>query len=49
MERESRCGAYLILKSMEVGTTVGSAPFRYNTADPNCRILSRNGSRDTHF
>lgn len=49
MERRNEFGVYLILKSMEQGPTFRSAKPKYETPDPNYRILKTSRSRFTHY
>ena len=49
MERKNRFGVYFILKSMEQGTTFRSFEPRYQTNDPNYRIVKKSRSRFTHY
>ena len=49
MERAEKYGVYFILKSMEQGQTFRSTVPRFDTADPNYRILARQRSRFTHY
>ena len=49
MERNKRFGVYLILKSMEQGSTFRVTAPKYPVDDPHYRILSRQRSRFTHY
>ena len=49
MQRKNRFGVYFILKSMEQGSTFRSVRPKYQTDDPNYRILKRNRSRFCHY
>lgn len=49
MERQNRFGVYFIFKSMEQGNTFRSVQPKYQTDDPNYRILKRSRSRFTHY
>ena len=49
MERQNRFGVYFILKSMEVGPTFRSSAPKYQTADPDYRIIARQRCRYTHY
>jgi hypothetical protein len=49
MERQDRFGVYFILKSMEVGPSFRCAPPKYETKDPNYRIIAPQRSRYTHI
>lgn len=48
-ERANRFGVYFIYKSMEQGTTFRSVVPKFDTGDPNYRILKRSRSRYTHY
>ena len=49
MERRKRFGVYFIFKSLEQGPKFGIRVPKYPTDDPHYRIVSRQGSRYTHF
>ncbi len=49
MERQDRFGVYFIIKSMEVGPSFRCAMPKYETNDPNYRIISAQRSRYTHI
>ena len=49
MARADRYGVYLILKSMEQGSTFRCTVPRFPTRDPNHRILAPQRSRFTHY
>lgn len=49
MERQKRFGVGFILKSMEAGTSFRSAAPKHSSDDPDCRILSRQRCRFTHY
>ena len=49
MERQDRFGVYFIIKSMEVGPSFRCAVPKYETNDPNYRIISAQRSRYTHI
>ena len=49
MERRNQYGVYLIITSMEMGSTFTSKPPRYPTDDPNYRIIRRVPSRYLHY
>lgn len=49
MERAARYGVYVILKSMEQGSTFRSTEPKFPTRDPNHRILAPQRSRFTHY
>jgi hypothetical protein len=49
MERQNQFGVYFILKSMEVGPTFRSSAPKFQTADPDYRIIGRQRCRYTHY
>jgi len=49
MERRNQHGLYLIITSMEIGSTFTSKPPKYPTDDPNYRIIRRAPSRYPHY
>jgi hypothetical protein len=49
MEHQNRFGVYFIIKSMEVGPSFRCAVPKYETNDPNYRIISAQRSRYTHI
>jgi len=49
MERRNQHGVYLILTSMEMGSTFSSKMPRFPTEDPNYRIIRRVPSRYLHY
>jgi len=49
MERRNQHGLYLIITSMEIGSTFTSKPPKYPTDDPNYRIIRRVPSRYLHY
>lgn len=49
MERRKRFGVYFIFKSMEVGPSFRCAVPKYETKDPNYRIIASQRSRYTHI
>ena len=49
MERKGKFGVYYILKSMEQGTTFRSIEPKYETKDPDYRILKKQRSRYTYY
>jgi len=49
MHKRNQHGVYLILKSMEQGSTFRSSAPKYRTVDPYYRILARQRSRFTHY
>jgi hypothetical protein len=49
MEKANRHGVYFIMKSMEQGNTFRITVPKYETKDPNHRILAKQRSRFTHY
>lgn len=49
MERKGEYGVYYVLKSMEQGPTFRSIEPKYETQDPDYRILTKQRSRYTHY
>jgi len=49
MERQGRFGVYFIFKSMEVGPSFRCTVPKYETKDPNYRIIAGQKSRYTHI
>jgi hypothetical protein len=49
MEKANRHGVYFIMKSMEQGNTFRITVPKYETRDPNYRILAKQRSRFTHY
>jgi hypothetical protein len=49
MERRKRFGVYFIFRTMEPGPNFRSCPPKYQTEDPDYRIIKRQWSRYTHF